>query len=104
MMRSFDYAMHMVLARVISERPDAAAPLGKLARDWRAAVIEAFITAYDEVARRHDLASVREEASGLVELFTLEKLAYELDYEAANRPDWIAVPVGGLIERFGTIG
>ena len=56
------------------------------------------------VAQQHGLASVREEASGLVELFTLEKLAYELDYEAANRPDWVAVPLSGLIERFGTSG
>jgi len=104
MLRSFDYAMHVALSRVISERPDAAASLGRLARDWRAAVIEAFMTAYDEVAQQHGLASVRGEASGLVELFTLEKLAYELDYEAANRPDWIAVPLGGLIERFGTSG
>ena len=26
----------------------------------------------------------------------LEKAAYEIGYEAANRPDWIGVPVIGL--------
>jgi maltose alpha-D-glucosyltransferase/alpha-amylase len=104
MLRSFDYAMHVALARVISERPDAATPLARLARDWRAAVIEAFVTAYDEVMQQHGLARAREEAAGLVELFTFEKLTYELNYEAANRPDWVAIPLGGLIERLGTSG
>ena len=32
----------------------------------------------------------------LLTLFVLEKAAYEVSYEAANRPDWIDVPVCGL--------
>ena len=32
----------------------------------------------------------------LLDLFLLEKAAYEVAYEAANRPDWIAVPIAGL--------
>ncbi|AUW58420.1 maltose alpha-D-glucosyltransferase [Sphingobium sp. SCG-1] len=32
----------------------------------------------------------------LLDLFLLEKAAYEVVYEASNRPDWIAVPIGGL--------
>ena len=30
------------------------------------------------------------------ELFLIEKAAYEIAYEAANRPAWIDVPLHGL--------
>jgi maltose alpha-D-glucosyltransferase/alpha-amylase len=33
----------------------------------------------------------------LVELFLLDKAAYEINYEAANRPAWLAVPLRGLL-------
>jgi maltose alpha-D-glucosyltransferase/alpha-amylase len=32
----------------------------------------------------------------LVDLFLVEKAAYEIRYEAANRPDWLGVPLRGL--------
>ena len=32
----------------------------------------------------------------LLTLFLIEKAAYEVNYEAANRPTWLAIPVGGL--------
>jgi len=36
--------------------------------------------------------------AGLLAVFTLEKAAYEIAYEAANRPDWIGVPLQGLAD------
>jgi len=32
----------------------------------------------------------------LLDLFLLEKAAYEICYETANRPDWLGIPVDGL--------
>ena len=32
----------------------------------------------------------------LLDFFLIEKAAYEVNYEAANRPTWLAIPVGGL--------
>jgi maltose alpha-D-glucosyltransferase/alpha-amylase len=32
----------------------------------------------------------------LLDLFLVEKAAYEIGYEAANRPSWIGVPLAGL--------
>jgi maltose alpha-D-glucosyltransferase/alpha-amylase len=29
-------------------------------------------------------------------LFLLEKAAYEIHYEASNRPKWLAIPLRGL--------
>jgi len=34
----------------------------------------------------------------LLDLFLLEKVAYELCYEAANRPDWLGIPLRGFVE------
>jgi maltose alpha-D-glucosyltransferase/alpha-amylase len=35
----------------------------------------------------------------LLDLFLIEKAAYEVVYEAANRPTWIDVPLHGLARR-----
>jgi maltose alpha-D-glucosyltransferase/alpha-amylase len=32
----------------------------------------------------------------LLDLFLIEKAAYEIRYEAANRPTWLSLPVRGL--------
>jgi maltose alpha-D-glucosyltransferase/alpha-amylase len=34
----------------------------------------------------------------LLDLFLLEKSAYEICYEAANRPAWLSIPLGGFVE------
>ena len=34
----------------------------------------------------------------LLELFLLEKAFYEIVYEAANRPDWLAIPIAGVLD------
>ncbi len=55
-------------------------------------------------AQRAFLASYREAAEGLpgmdrgelLDFFLAEKAAYEVCYEAANRPAWIALPLAGL--------
>jgi maltose alpha-D-glucosyltransferase/alpha-amylase len=33
----------------------------------------------------------------MLELFELEKALYELRYELSNRPDWVGVPLAGLL-------
>jgi maltose alpha-D-glucosyltransferase/alpha-amylase len=33
----------------------------------------------------------------LLSLFLIEKAAYEIGYEAANRPTWLGVPLAGLL-------
>jgi maltose alpha-D-glucosyltransferase/alpha-amylase len=39
----------------------------------------------------------------LLDLFLLEKAAYEIAYEAANRPTWIDVPLHGLAQLVGRL-
>ena len=32
-----------------------------------------------------------------LQLFELEKAFYELNYELNNRPDWVAIPLAGIL-------
>jgi maltose alpha-D-glucosyltransferase/alpha-amylase len=54
----------------------------------------AFLNAYRESVK--GLSGL--ENRDLLDLFLLRKAAYEIGYEAANRPAWLMVPVQGLLE------
>jgi len=38
-----------------------------------------------------------EQTSALLDFYLLDKCLYELDYEFNNRPDWVAIPLLGLL-------
>ena len=40
------------------------------------------------------------ELRNLLELSALQKVLYELSYELNNRPDWVSIPLRGLLELF----
>jgi maltose alpha-D-glucosyltransferase/alpha-amylase len=50
----------------------------------------AFLKAYRAASGR------AKESADLLDFFLLEKAAYELAYEAANRPAWLPIPLSGL--------
>ena len=55
------------------------------------------LAAYRAVLRGAEPRWVPAEAEeALLDLFLLEKAAYEIRYEAANRPSWIGIPLAGL--------
>ncbi|PEQ14567.1 maltose alpha-D-glucosyltransferase [Novosphingobium sp. PC22D] len=87
MLRSFDYA------GAVAERSRPAA--GEM-QEQRAELGSA---QFRENAEAAFLAGYFGEDVGpdpMLDLFVLEKAAYEVAYEAANRPDWLAVPALGL--------
>ncbi|HEX6975692.1 MAG TPA: hypothetical protein VF147_14910, partial [Vicinamibacterales bacterium] len=98
MLRSFDYAMHAALFAFVAERPDARETLEPLAHDWRAQAGAAFRAGYDEVAGPAGLPTSAAQAERTLELFSIEKALYELGYEIDNRPDWVRIPLAGLLE------
>jgi maltokinase len=87
MTRSFAYAAD---AGLFLEGP--APPDG-----WVEACRNAFIDGYLEAADERLLPPSRSGFDRLLALFELEKLVYELRYEARNRPAWAAIPVVGLL-------
>ncbi len=60
---------------------------------------EAFLTAYRaaHAAAPQPWAGAEAETS-LLDLFLIEKAAYEIRYEAANRPSWLPIPLHGLAD------
>ncbi|MGC1779949.1 MAG: maltose alpha-D-glucosyltransferase [Xanthobacteraceae bacterium] len=72
----------------------------KLIAEFRRQASEAFLRGYWETSvLKRDKAS-----RALLGLFLIEKAAYEITYEAANRPTWLGVPLAGLlsvVERTG---
>ena len=107
MIRSIDYAARAALGRVAKAPPEEAAKLDVFAERWRAQVTEAFYAGVRETAGQYDRLWPKDEASAerLLRFFIAEKAIYEIGYELANRPDWLAVPVSGALRAiFGDAG
>jgi maltokinase len=65
---------------------------------WEAAARGAFVSAYQEAAGDAPFLPVGSAAlARALAVLEVEKAAYEVVYEANNRPDWVAIPVRGLV-------
>ena len=103
MIRSFNYAAWTALfTRASRKMPEEARGpvLGRWARAWHRCVSAKFLAAWLEAASGSAfLEDVdREELGVLLDVFLLEKAIYELGYELDNRPDWVRVPLMGILE------
>jgi maltose alpha-D-glucosyltransferase/alpha-amylase len=65
--------------------------------DWEAEVGRVFIAAYEEAVRTSSLFATDASQRGLLDLFLLEKALYEVRYELDNRPDWVIIPLRGIL-------
>ncbi|HEY0844137.1 MAG TPA: phosphotransferase, partial [Noviherbaspirillum sp.] len=97
LMRSFDYAAAFGGGAGPADL-DEAAELRKqgIIRSFAPICQAAFLDAYRAAAYTGPLKLAPEQELCLLQLFVLEKAGYEICYEAANRPAWIAVPMNGL--------
>jgi maltose alpha-D-glucosyltransferase/alpha-amylase len=98
MLRSFDYAMHAALLRFSTEAGPTLALRAQLGEEWLREVKRCFLDGYDGAAAAAGITATTEHRSGLLDLFLLEKVFYELAYELDNRPDWVRIPLRGIIE------
>ncbi|GAB7530151.1 maltose alpha-D-glucosyltransferase [Pseudomonas sp. 3A(2025)] len=98
-LRSFDYAAAMAVrsAQSADTSQEAIAARRHVAHAYLEQARKAFIDGYRQASAgiAHAWKDPQGERAAL-ELFTLEKTAYEVIYEAENRPDWLAVPLQGL--------
>ncbi len=101
MLRSFSYAQQSAL-RGAAHNEAEAARLAPLARAWELEVREAFLSSYAATATSEPGAAIwygaLQPAQGLLGLFELEKVLYELRYEIGNRPTWAGIPLQGLLD------
>jgi maltose alpha-D-glucosyltransferase/alpha-amylase len=95
MLRSFSYAKASAM-RNLDALPDAA-QLAPFAAQWEAAVRAVFLRSYAAAVQGSPLYDTFESQQGLLALFELEKALYELRYELNNRPDWVGIPLAGIL-------
>ena len=68
-----------------------------LLEQFSARARDRFISSYrEEIAKAPQALADDKTESALIDLFLVEKAAYEIRYEAANRPSWLVLPVRGL--------
>jgi maltose alpha-D-glucosyltransferase/alpha-amylase len=96
MLRSFDYARSTALRSAALGEKDLAA-LEPLALQWEREVRQTFLAAYDAATRGANLYADFADVRDLLELAELEKALYELRYELGNRPDWVGIPLEGVL-------
>jgi maltose alpha-D-glucosyltransferase/alpha-amylase len=98
MLRSFDYALQATPLRIAGGSTETQLLRERLGAEWLRETRQAFTEGYDQVASASGQPGAAAQRRGLLELFLLEKAMYELDYETENRPDWVRIPLRGLIE------
>jgi maltose alpha-D-glucosyltransferase/alpha-amylase len=67
---------------------------------WERETAAAFLAAYARAVRgASSYPADAEDVARLIELFVFEKALYEVRYELGSRPDWVRIPIAGLLER-----
>jgi len=101
MLRSFHYAAYSALFDQEAHgtvNADDLPYLESCANLWHGWVSKVYLKAYLEAASRAEfLPKTKEELAMLLGLYLLEKGVYELGYELNNRPDWLRIPVRGIL-------
>jgi maltose alpha-D-glucosyltransferase/alpha-amylase len=100
LLRSIDYAAAaMIESKAVNAVPLSGEQRDRLLSNFRSRSSTIFINAYCDAIGA--LLSAAERS--LLNLFLIEKAAYELNYETANRPSWIRVPLDGLLRLAGRL-
>jgi trehalose synthase-fused probable maltokinase len=87
MLRSFAYAASA------SQLQRGVAPPPRWEEECRAS----FLAGYLAAAEPSLLPASEQGIERLLTVFELEKAVYELRYELNNRPDWVGIPVAGIL-------
>jgi maltose alpha-D-glucosyltransferase/alpha-amylase len=96
MLRSFSYAAYAALFAFTINAPDNYGVLAPWADAWQHWIGDAFLTAYRKNVGE-ELAGDPREFDRMLGAFVLEKALYELGYELNNRPDWVRIPMAGIL-------
>ncbi len=97
LLRSLDYAAAAAAPGRGGASPSTEERRGPLLERFRTEAAQRFLECYRAVLHEAPRPWVAPAAEApLLDLFLLEKAAYEIRYEAANRPAWLPIPLRGL--------
>jgi maltose alpha-D-glucosyltransferase/alpha-amylase len=99
MIRSFAYAaMSILLSLPDDAAPEEIAEVGERLHAWEEGVRAAFLHGYlHRAAGASFLPGREQDLELLLHSFILDKAFYEAEYELNNRPQWLAIPLQGIL-------
>ena len=101
MVRSFQYAAFAALfgqVPGVPSDPDSRHAVEQWAAAWNAYVSATYLQAYFEASQGQSfIPDDWPERRILLDAFLLQKALYELAYELNNRPDWLQIPLRGIL-------
>jgi maltose alpha-D-glucosyltransferase/alpha-amylase len=101
MIRSFHYAAFAPLTKGeegVVVREEDITLLRDWAEAWYAWVSACFLAGYFHAVNPALIPQSHDELEILLDAYLLEKAIYELGYEMNNRPDWLVIPVKGILD------
>lgn len=89
-------SLHYVSRSVLGNSPDPAETLKS--HRWFVESSESYLSAYfRKMESGRDLLPSRGSIFRLLTVYLLRKALYELEYELDNRPDWVGIPLVGIL-------
>ena len=98
MVRSFSYAAYAALFAFTVHAPAEYGHLEAWADTWQHWVTQSFFQSYRTTMGESKLVPSGESMHTLLRAFELEKALYELEYELNHRPDWVRIPLNGILK------
>jgi maltose alpha-D-glucosyltransferase / alpha-amylase len=98
MIRSFDYAAIAAVRQLAETRTAAEPRMAELAEAWRQRAVDGFRAAYRKAMRGcATYPANKRRARDMVMFFTLERAVQEVRSDLARRPQWVDIPLRGLL-------
>jgi maltose alpha-D-glucosyltransferase / alpha-amylase len=98
MLRSFSYAAYSSLINYTSRHPEDIASLEPWAQLWERCVSTEFLRAYRSATKGAKFLPVDAgEFRKVLDVFLVDKAMYEVFYELNARPDWVRIPLMGIM-------
>jgi maltose alpha-D-glucosyltransferase/alpha-amylase len=98
LIRSIDYSTTAALERAHKVAHDEQGTLAAALAEWRDRATAVFLAAYrDSMVNQRPWPADPKAAEGLLNFFLLEKVCYEIEYELSYRPDWLRMPLTGML-------
>jgi maltose alpha-D-glucosyltransferase / alpha-amylase len=101
-LRSFHYAVYSALMQFTKVHPTNLENLLSYAELWYQNVSAVFFSAYREAAADGGfLPEYDEQITVLLGAFLIDKGIYEIIYELNSRPEWVSIPIRGILSILG---
>ena len=103
--RSIDYATGAAVDRAANLSAEERTAVAQRTRAWGERLTTAYWESYCEaLGPAHLWPADENQKRALLDLFLLEKLLYEIEYELGNRPGWTHIPLEAMLRNLAQRG